>query len=113
MDVRTIILETYAQMLLNQDKALLSNLIFCNSIVVPLESIKSIIKAITKSNRVDIKVSENIKSCALKYNPIAKIETIKIIKDNGEIITDFKNAYYKEYNELINEYHLNLIYCIK
>lgn len=113
MDVRTIILETYAQILLNQDKALLSNLIFFNNIVVPLESLRTIIKAATKTNHVEITLNEDVKCCASKYNPIGKIETIKIIKDNGEVITDFKNVYNKEYNELINNYHLSLLYCIK
>ncbi len=113
MDVRTIILETYAQILLYQDKALLSNLVFFNNIVVPLESLRSIIKVATKSNHVEILLNEDVKCCASKYNPIGKIETIKIIKDNGEVITDFKNVYIKEYNELINNYHLSLLYCIK
>ena len=111
LDVRNVILEAYAQILLSQDKALLSNLISKNCIIVPVESIVDIIKAIINAKEVEVRMNEDI-SCCGKINPIHKIEAIKIINDNGEMITDFKNVYNKEYNDLINKYHLCLKYCI-
>ena len=112
MDVRTVILESYAQILLNQDKALLSNLISKNCIIVPMSSLQNIIKAAIHTEQVDIYLDEDIKCCATKANPIRKIEAIKIVNENGEIVTDFKQVYNKEYNELVNVYHLCLKYCI-
>ena len=113
IDVKTAILEAYAQILLNQDKALLSNLIFKNSIIVPTDSLANIIKTAIKAENVEIYYDEDIKCCATKANPIRKIEAIKIIKENGEITTDFKQVYNKEFNELTNNYHLCLKYCIQ
>ena len=111
-DVRIVILETYAQILLNQDKALLSNLIFKNNIIVPVSALENIIKAAIKTDQVEIYLDEDVKCCATKVNPIRKIEAIKIITDNGEMITDMKQVYNKEYNELVNIYHLCLKYAV-
>ena len=111
-DVRTVILETYAQILLDQDKALLSNLIFKNNIIVPVSSLENIIKSAIKVESVEIYLDEDVKCCASKANPIRKIEAIKIINDNGEIVIDFKQVYNKEFNELVNVYHLCLKYAV-
>ena len=110
-DVKLVILETYAKILLNQDKALLSNLISKNCIIVPVSSLHEIIKTMLNQN-VEIYINEDIKCCASKVSPIRKIEAIKIIKENGEVITDFKTVYNKEYNELVNVYHLCLKYAV-
>lgn len=112
IDVSKLILETYAQILLNQDKALISNLVTKNSIIVPYESLTNIIKCCVNSNEVDIHVDEDVKCCASKVNPIRSIDAIKIISDNGEIVTDFKTTYNREWNELVNRYHLCLKYCV-
>ena len=111
-DVRIVILEAYAQILLNQDKALLSNLIFKNNIIVPVSALENIIKAAIKADQVEIYLDEDVKCCATKANPIRKIEAIKIITDNGEMVTDMKQVYNKEYNELVNIYHLCLKYAV-
>lgn len=111
-DVRNVILNAYAQILLNQDKALLSNLIFKDCIIVPIHTLEQIIKTSINVEEVEIHFNEDIKCCATKANPIRKVEAIKIVKENGEIITDFKQTYNKEYNELVNNYHLCLKYCL-
>lgn len=111
LDVRNVILEAYAQILLNQDKALISNLVSKRCIIVPVESLHEIIKSITNANEVEIQMEEDVGCCG-KVNPIHKIEAIKIINENGEIITDFKQVYNREFNELVNNYHLCLKYCI-
>ena len=112
VDVREIILETYAKILLSQDKALLSNLIFKKCIIVPLNDLANIIKAMLKNCEVEVFLDEDIKCCATKANPIRKVEAIKIVKEDGEIITDFKQVYNKEFNELVNVYHLCLKYAV-
>ena len=111
-DVKLVILETYAKILLDQDKALLSNLIFKSCIIVPCTSLQEIIKSIINCNLVEIFLDEDIKCCASKANPIRKISAIKIHTDNDEIVTDFKTVYNKEYNELVNNYHLCLKYAV-
>lgn len=109
-DVRTLILETYANILLNQDVALIANLVSKHTIIVPLDNLKAIIQCITKS-QVDVIVSEDT-SCCAKTSPIVKIDYIKIIRDDGQIVTDLKQVYNKEYNELTGKYHLNLKYVV-
>ena len=111
LDVRNVILEAYAQILLNQDKALLSNLISKHTIIVPVESLVDIIKAMIDVKEVEVQMNEDI-SCCGKINPIHKIEAIKLIDHSGEIITDFKHVYNKEFNDLVNKYHLCLKYCV-
>ena len=112
MDVRNLILQTYAQILLDQDKALMSNLIFKSSIIVPVTALQEIIKAILKADQVEVYLDEELKCCATKANPIRKIEAIKILKENGEVVTDFKQVNNKEWNELVNKYHLSLKYAV-
>ena len=109
--VSTLILETYANILLNQDKALITNLISKNTIIIPYDSLVEIIRVVS-NGEVEIQVDEDISCCIAKSSPIKKIEVIKVIKENGEIITDFKYVFNKEYNELVNVYHLNLKYVI-
>ena len=111
-DVRTLILETYANILLNQDKTLIANLISKRTIIVPVNSLKTIIACIVGSCEVDIGYDEDCSCCAAKVSPIQKIDYIKVITDSGEVITDFKQVYNKEYNELVNSYYLNLKYVV-
>lgn len=111
-DVRTLILETYANILLNQDKTLIANLISKRTIIVPVNSLKSIIACIVGSCEVDIGYDEDCSCCAAKVSPIQKIDYIKVITESGEVITDFKQVYNKEYNELVNSYYLNLKYVV-
>ncbi|KAK8896891.1 hypothetical protein M9Y10_014817 [Tritrichomonas musculus] len=109
-DVRTLILETYASILLNKDKALISNLISKQTIIIPLADLVNIIRIMTDGD-VEIRVDEDCSCCAARVSPIKKIEAIKIIKDNV-VVTDFKQVFNKEYNELVNNYHVNLKYVV-
>ena len=111
-DVKYVILETYAKILLDQDKALISNLISKNCIIVPATSLQNIIRAIVPNCDCEVYLDEDVKCCATKASPIRKVDAIKIIKENGENCTDFKQVYNKEYNELVNVYHLCLKYAI-
>ena len=113
-DVKYLILETYAKILLDQDKALISNLISKNCIIIPIASLQEIIKTILGKNcsSVEIYIDEDIKCCASKASPIRKIEAIKIINEDGEMVTDFKQVYNKEFNDLVNVCHLCLKYVV-
>ena len=104
-----IILETYAKILLDQNKALLLNLISKQTIIVPRSDLEQIIKAkIGFPCEVSLEGDEGC--CIAKYSPIKKVETIKIIND--ELVSDFKQVYNNDYNDLINLYHLCLRFCI-
>lgn len=111
-DVRNLILETYAQILLENDKTLITNLISKKCIIVSLNSLQEIIKNMLKCEDVIVFPDEDLGCCSAKTNPIRKIDAIKIIKENGEVVMDFKNVYNKEWNELVNVYHLCLKYCV-
>ena len=109
-DTQFLILDTFANILLNQDKALLSNLVSKNTIIIPASDLASIIKSIVQSETVEITLDEDV-GC-LNKSPIRRILTMKIINQNGEICTDFKQVYNKEYNELVNKYHICLKYAV-
>lgn len=112
IDVRNLILETYAQILLDQDKTLFMNLISKRCIIVDQNSLQNIIKNMLHVEEVIVFPDEEVGCCTAKSNPIRKIDAIKIVKENGEIITDFKTVYNKEWNDLVNVYHLCLKYCV-
>ena len=104
-----IILETYAKILLDQNKSLLLNLISKQTIIVPRSDLEQIIKAKT-GFPCEVSLEEDEGCCIAKYSPIKKVETIKIIND--ELVSDFKQVYNNDYNVLINLYHLCLRFCI-
>ena len=104
-----IILETYAKILLDQNKSLLLNLISKQTISVPRSDLEQIIKAKT-GFPCEVSLDGDEGCCIAKYSPIKKVETIKIIND--ELVSDFKQVYNNDYNDLINLYHLCLRFCI-
>ena len=104
------VLETYAKILLDQNKALLLNLISKQTIIVPRTDLEEIIKAKTGMTCQVTLVDDEIGCCLAKYSPIKKIETIKLV--SGEVVSDFKQARNSDYNDLINLYHLCLKFCI-
>lgn len=105
-----IILDTYAKILLDQNKTLLLNLISKQTIIVPKTDLEAIIKAKVNLPCEVTLVDTDGGCCVAKYSPIKKIETIKIIND--ELVSDFKQVYNNDYNDLINIYHLCLRFCI-
>lgn len=109
-DVKELILETYASILLNQDKTLIANLISKRTIVIPLEDLTNIIQTMT-NGKVEIQVDEECGCCGIKSSLIRKIDAIKVIKDNI-VVTDFKQYFNKEYNDLTGKFHMNLKYVL-
>ena len=105
-----VILETYARILLDQNKALILNLISKQTIIVPRTDLEEIIKAKTGVTCQVTLVDDEVGCCLAKYSPIKKIETIKLIQD--ELVSDFKQTRNNDYNDLINLYHLCLKFCI-
>ena len=110
-DVKLLVLNTYAKILLDQDVALIANLVSKHTIIVPLNDLKAIIECIT-GNAVDIIVNDETGCCSAKASPIVKVDFIKITSDSGQVITDLKQYYNREYNELTGKYHLNMKYVV-
>ena len=104
------VLETYAKILLDQNKALLLNLISKQTIIVPRTDLEEIVKAKTGMTCNVTLVDDEVGCCLAKYSPIKKIETIKLV--NEELVSDFKQTRNNDYNDLINLYHLCLKFCI-
>ena len=105
-----LILDTYAKILLDQNKTLLLNLISKSTIIVPKTALENIIAA-KVGHKCQITIPDDDTGCCIaKYSPIKKIETIKII--NEELVSDFKTVYNNDYNDLINLYYLNLKFAI-
>ena len=104
------VLDTYAKILLDQNKALLLNLISKQTIIIPRTDLEEIIKAKTGTTCQITLVDDEIGCCLAKYSPIKKIETIKLV--SGELVSDFKQTRNNDYNDLINLYHLCLKFCI-
>ena len=99
-----------AEQILDQNKALLLNLISKQTIIVPRSDLEQIIKAKVGLPCEVTLVDTDGGCCFAKYSPIKRIETIKII--NEELVSDFKQVYNNDYNDLINLYHLCLKFCI-
>ena len=93
-----LILDTYAKILLDQNKALLLNLISKPTIIIPKTNLELIINAKTGYS-CEITLEDDASCCIAKYNPIKKIETIKVL--NEELVTDFKQVY-NNYNEFVS-----------
>ena len=109
--VKEFILQTFANILLTQDKALLANVISKETIIIPFDSLQTIIQKMTNAD-VEIKFDDDYVCCSSKVNPVKKIDFIKIVRNDGEVITDFKQVFNKEYNELTRQYHINLKYVL-
>ena len=105
-----VILETYAKILLDQNKSLILNLISKQTIIVPRTDLEEIIKSKTGMTCQITLVDDDVGCCLAKYSPIKKIETIKLVQD--ELVSDFKQTRNNDYNDLINLYHLCLKFCI-
>ncbi len=110
LSVEEAILETYAKILLDQNKALISNLISKNTIIVPVRDLEQIISA-KVGKKCSILLEDTDGGCFIaKYSPIKKIESIKIIDE--ELVIDFKQVYNSDWNDLVNMYHLCLRFAI-
>ena len=86
-----IILDTYAKILLDQNKALLLNLISKQTIIIPKTDLEAIIKAKTGLPCEVTLVDDSAGCCIAKYSPIKKVETIKII--NEELVSDLRTCF--------------------
>ena len=108
-DVNEYLLNLYQTILLSDNKKLLANVIFKDSIVLTQEDLEKVIECkIGKTVKISYEDPE-ITCCGNNINPIMKISSIRI---DGANPSDFKIVYNKEYLELLTKYHLNLKYVL-
>ena len=102
------ILKLYQAILLSDNKKLLANAIFKDSIILTQEDLEHIIE-LKINQKCTILYEDPEIFCCGKNSPIMKISSIRV---NGSEPSDFKIVYNKEYLELITKYHLNLKYVL-
>ena len=102
------ILKLYQAILLSDNKKLLANAIFKDSIILTQEDLEHIIE-LKINQKCSILYEDPEIFCCGKNSPIMKIASIRV---NGSEPSDFKIVYNKEYLELITKYHLNLKYVL-
>ena len=103
------LLQLYQTILLSDNKKLITNVIFKDSIVLTQEDLEKVIECkIGKTVKISYEDPE-ITCCGNNINPIMKISSIRI---DGANPSDFKIVYNKEYLELLTKYHLNLKYVL-
>ena len=102
------ILKLYQAILLSDNKKLLANAIFKDSIILTQEDLEHIIE-LKINQKCTILYEDPEIFCCGKNSPIMKISSIRV--NEGEP-SDFKIVYNKEYLELITKYNLNLKYVL-
>ena len=107
-ELREYLLKLYQTILLSDNKKLLTNAIFKDSIVLTQEDLEKVIEAKIGKKCLIVYEDPEIHCCG-NNSPIMKISSIRI---NGSEPSDFKIKYNKEYLELITKYHLNLKYVL-
>lgn len=107
--VKDYLLKLYQSILLDNNKKLLANLIFKNTIVLTSEDLEIIMnKYIGK--KVVISLVDPEVSCCAKYSPLQRISTI-LVKE-GDSVNDFKYTYNNEYTKLQNQHKINMKYVL-
>lgn len=103
------LLEIYTDILLSNNKVLLSNIISKKSIILSKYDLEIIIGFVTKLACKITLVPDEV-SCIVKTSPIKPISSIKLI--DGKNNYDFQTIFNSTYNELCDRYSLNLTHCI-
>ena len=107
-EFREYLLKLYQTILLSDNKKLITNVIFKDSIVLTQEDLEHIIE-LKIGKKCSIIYEEPEIHCCGYNSPIMKISSIRV--NEGEP-SDFKIVYNKEYLELITKYNLNLKYVL-
>lgn len=106
------LLDIYTQILLSDNKKLLANIVSKQNIIISKTDLESIISLLI-NKKVSIELEDPDVSCLSRISnslDFGKVSAIKIIDEN--CVTDFKLVHNKEYNELINKYHLSLKFVL-
>ena len=114
------LLKLYQTILLSDNKKLLANVVLKNTIVLTGEDLEKIIELKTGKKCV-ITYTDPDLGCFKINSVLMKIESIRIIDERpsvsgsssqGELMTDFKIKYNRDYLDLITTYQLNLKFVL-
>ncbi len=110
--IKDILYDITTQILLSQNKTLMANIITKQNIIIKKSDLERVIS--TKINKQCSIIIDDIKQgcgCVGKIIPIDKIAAIRIVDDNSSV--DFKSVYNADYNDLTDNFKLNLEYvCV-
>lgn len=106
------LLHLYETILLSDNKKLISNIIFKESIVLTQEDLCKVIELQT-GKKCEIKYEDPEISCCGVNSVFMKISSIRILEsESSTSYADYKIKYNPEYLELMTTYHLNLKYVL-
>ena len=109
-NVDAILLGVYKNILLRQNKQLLSNILSKHHIMIYKDDLeKAISTKIGKKCSVVLKEGDEC-GCSAKFDPFALIDSIVIYENDKRV--DFKVAYNADYVELSEKYALSLKICL-
>lgn len=109
-NVDAILLGVYKNILLSQNKQLLSNILSKHHIMIYKDDLeKAISTKIGKKCSVVLKEGDEC-GCSAKFDPFALIDSIVIYENDKRV--DFKVAYNADYVELSEKYALSLKICL-
>lgn len=109
ININSKLRDIFGRILLSDNKVLLSNILTKNSIIIAKNDLEDVIKLrINKTCSIIIDDTDDQCACLRKATSIYKIASIRIVDDNSSV--DFKAAYNAEYNDLVDNYKLNLVY---
>jgi hypothetical protein len=101
------LLKIYSDILLSQNKTLLTNILSKSAIILTKSDLESIIS--TKIGRnCSIMIAEEKVGCLARANILHKVEQILIVLDDTNV--DFQYVYNSDYRLLQDHYHLSMKY---
>jgi hypothetical protein len=106
------LLQIYTEILLSQNKTLLSNILSSKNIILSKTDLESVIFIKTSAKCQIVLEDSDGNGCCAKINPLCKIDMIKIIHENLTEV-DFKYIYNSDYCLFRDKYHISLTYCLK
>ena len=113
LTVETYLLRLYQNILLNQNKKLLANILSRNEIILSASDLAELVKLKIKITGIECNIvyEDYEVSCLNRNSFIRKVESIRIMKPDGTVV-DFKIEFNKEYLELVNSYHVSMKYVM-
>jgi hypothetical protein len=106
--VESKLLECFTEILLSNNKGLISNIASKSSIILSKSHLEAIVGIITQSTSVIAVKSDDDSCCLAKLSPFKRVDTIKIMSIDNTNSSDFKYSHNEEYRILTDKYHINL-----
>jgi hypothetical protein len=108
--VEAKLLKIFTEILLSQNKTLLTNILSKSSIILSKPDLESVISTKVSHPCMIQLEDKDGNGCCVKLNPLHKIFMIKITLNDTEV--DFKYVFNAEYCCLQDQYHLSMKYVI-